>query len=203
MNNNSKNNLRNIIWNKLYREKISLRNKGDFGKIPDFKGKEKAAEKLRNTHEWINAKTIFVSPDSAQIPVRENVLRDNKNLIMASPNLKNGYYFLNGETIENPEEAAKKEYALKYKSPINRYPEIGLVVEGSVAVDIQGNRIGKGKGYGDREIDDLFHRKLINKNTPIATTIHSYQLVTAVPMEEHDMKINMIITDKEIIRIRK
>ena len=59
-----------------------------------------------------------------------------------------------------------------------------MLVEGSVGVDRHGNRIGKGKGFADREIEDLFNKKLIDENTPLVSTIHPFQLVEHVPMEE-------------------
>ncbi|WP_042706826.1 5-formyltetrahydrofolate cyclo-ligase [Methanobrevibacter wolinii] len=194
--------LRNKIWKKLYEKDLSLRKNGDYGKIPDFKGKTKAAKLLRNTDEWKNAKTIFCSPDSAQIPVRKFALEDNKNLIMASPNLTKGYIFLDGKNIKNTNEAADKENAFKYQTKIKSYPKIDLVIEGSVAVDKKGHRIGKGKGYGDREICDLYEKSLINSKTPIITTIHNLQLVSYIPIEDHDMKINMIVTNDTILKIR-
>ena len=78
---------------------------------------------------------------------------------------------------------------------------IDMIVEGSVGVDRFGNRIGKGKGFADREIDDLFKKNLINENTPLVTTIHPFQLLENVPMVDHDKKLNMIVTTREIIRI--
>ena len=92
---------------------------------------------------------------------------------------------------------------------------IDMVVEVSVCVDKSGNRIGyqgaligrfgnrigKGKGFADREIEDLFNKNLIDENTPLVTTIHPFQLVDHIPMESHDKKLNMIVSTKEIIRI--
>ncbi|OWT32670.1 hypothetical protein BGI41_06455 [Methanobrevibacter sp. 87.7] len=196
-----KNILRNKIWKKIYENNLSLRKNGDYGKIPNFKGKVEAAKLLRNTKEWKNSKIIFCSPDSAQAPVRKFALDDNKNLIMASPNLTNGYLFLDGKNIKNTDEAADNKKAFKYQSKIDKYPKIDLVIEGSVAVDRKGHRIGKGKGYGDREIKDLYEKSLINLNTPIITTIHKLQLVDYVPTEKHDMKINMIVTNENVLRI--
>lgn len=76
-----------------------------------------------------------------------------------------------------------------------------MVVEGSVAVDKKGNRIGKGKGFGDREIHDLLNRRLIDNSTPQVTTIHPLQLVDYVIMDKHDKKLNMIVTTDEVFRV--
>ena len=202
-----KESIRKSIYDKLF-------NEGDYGKIPDFKGSDIAAKLLATTNEWKNSKTIFCSPDSAQIPVRFLALKENKNLIMASPNLEHGYLFLEGNKLNGKEkEASIKEGAFDYcskffdfgqkDSSINDSLEIAIdmVVEGSVGVDRLGNRIGKGKGFADREIEDLFKKNLIDENTPLVTTIHPFQLVENVPMESHDKRLNMIVTTREIIRI--
>ena len=214
-----KESIRKSIYDKLLNEGQSLRPNGDYGKIPDFKGSDIAAELLATTKEWKNSKTIFCSPDSAQIPVRYIALKENKNLIMASPNLEHGYLFLEGNNLNGKEkEASTKEGAFDYCSKFFDFGEkassilvdyepnsfdmaIDMVVEGSVGVDRLGNRIGKGKGFADREIEDLFNKGLIDENTPLVTTIHPFQLLENVPMEDHDKKLNMIVTTHEIIRI--
>ena len=66
---------------------------------------------------------------------------------------------------------------------------------------MQSNRMGKGKGFADREIEDLINKGLISKNTPLVTTIHPFQLVDHIPMERHDKRLNMIVTTEEIFRI--
>lgn len=81
------------------------------------------------------------------------------------------------------------------------FPQVDLVVEGSVAVDKSGNRLGKGGGYGDREISELISEKAITQSTPVVTTVHEIQIIDKVPTEEHDQKINMIITSERVIRI--
>ena len=211
-----KESIRKSIYDKLFNEGQSLRPNGDYGKIPDFKGSEIAAELLASTDEWKSSKTIFCSPDSAQIPVRYLALKENKNLIMASPNLEHGYLYLEGNKLNGKErEASTKEGAFNHCSKFfdfgaehsNDSKEepfdiaIDMVVEGSVGVDRYGNRIGKGKGYGDREIEDLFNKNLINEDTPLVTTIHPFQLIDHIPMERHDRRLNMIVSTDEVIRI--
>lgn len=197
--------LRKSVYDNLFNNGFSNRENGDYGKIPDFKGSDIAALNLSKTEEWKNSKTIFCSPDSAQIPVRYFALKDAKNLIMASPNLEHGYLFLSGKLFKCDDltihKASTKEGAFEYCSKIDSFPKIDLVVEGSVAVDKFGNRIGKGKGFADREIADLFKRDLISKNTPLVTTIHPLQLVDSVPIESHDMKLNIVVTTDEVIGV--
>ena len=194
-----KESIRKSIYDKLFYEGQSLRPNGDYGKIPDFKGSDIAAELLAGTDEWKNSKTIFCSPDSAQIPVRYLALKENKNLIMASPNLEHGYLYLEGNKLNGKErEASTKEGAFNHCSKFFDFGEdssfdmaIDMVVEGSVGVDRCGNR----------EIEDLFNKNLINEDTPLVTTIHPFQLLDHIPMESHDRRLNMIVSTDEVIRI--
>lgn len=193
--------LREQIWN-LLKEKGFTHRKTDYGRIPNFKGTLKAATMLRNTPEWKLSRIIFSSPDQAQRKVREYALRDGKALIMASPKLKHGYLYINPENASGRESRASTiRGAFEIARSVQDFPIVDLVVEGSVAVDLTGGRLGKGGGYGDQEIGHLLREEAINEETPIATTVHEAQIVEKVPLEPHDRKINMIVTPERVIRI--
>jgi 5-formyltetrahydrofolate cyclo-ligase len=198
----NKDELRTCMWDTLEARKISNPKKPCRGRIPDFNGSKEAAGMLRSTEEWKKAEVVFSSPDTAQIKVREYALLDGKKLIMASPNLERGYILLDPLKVQgNEKTASSKDGAFKFGTSIQSFPRVDMVVEGCVAVDISGGRLGKGKSYGDTEISKLFHEEVIGKNTPIATTVHEIQIVSSVPMEAHDQKINMISTPRRVIRI--
>jgi len=75
------------------------------------------------------------------------------------------------------------------------------VVEGSLGVDLQGNRLGKGKGFADQELAFLKQEGVIGAKTPICTPVHPRQIVSLVPVEAHDEGINMITTPEMVIRM--
>nr|MBQ8252403.1 5-formyltetrahydrofolate cyclo-ligase [Lachnospiraceae bacterium] len=70
-----------------------------------------------------------------------------------------------------------------------------LILPGSV-FDLEGNRIGYGKGFYDRFLSGGFQGAM-------AAPAFSLQIVEngRIPAEETDQKINCIVTEKEIIRI--
>ena len=194
--------VRNLIWSTLENNNLSPPPKLPYGRIPNFVGSTEAAKMLRNTEEWKNAEVIFSSPDSAQIKVREFALLDKKLLIMASPKLKDGFLLIDPLSVRGNEETASTiKGAFKFGKKIHEFPKVDLVVEGSVAVDKSGNRLGKGGGYGDREISELISEKAITPSTPVVTTVHEIQIIDEIPTEEHDQKINMIVTPEKVIRI--
>ena len=188
--------LRKKIWNAFP--------KSSYKRIPNYYGAVKAADNLRNTFEWLNSKIIFSSPDSAQIKVREYALLDGKTLIMATPKLKNGYLIIKPKDVKYlTNTAATIKGAFKFVESIKKIPKIDLIVEGSVAVDLTGGRLGKGGGFADQEISHLLKIKSITKDTLIVTLVHEIQIIDEVPIEAHDEKINMIVTPERIIRLKK
>ncbi|MCG2829112.1 5-formyltetrahydrofolate cyclo-ligase [Methanothermobacter sp. K4] len=189
--------IRERIWKLLKDRGVSSR---PHGRIPDFQGSVEAAERLSRTIEWERAGVVFSSPDSAQRPVRRLALDDGKDLVVPTPKIKDGYLLISGD-VPDADAASTIRGAYMYGSFIKRFPEVDLVVEGSVAVDLEGNRLGKGGGYGDREISELRDQGAIDEDTPIATTVHELQIIESVPFEGHDERINMIVTPMRVIRL--
>ena len=78
--------VRQRVWDALRDEKIA-RFPGAHGRIPNFVGAQAAAERLRETDVWKQARTLKCNPDSAQWPVRQRALEDGKTVYMAVPRL--------------------------------------------------------------------------------------------------------------------
>jgi len=170
-----------------------------WGRIPNFVGAEAAADRLRQLEEWRRAKVVFVNPDSPQRKVRENALKDRKILIMASPRLKWGFILIDPAKMQGKERFASTiRGAFKFGVETQEFPKPDLIVEGSVAVDLHGHRLGKGHGYGDVEIE-ILERKF--GEISVATTVHDMQVVENVPFEEKDRKVSLIVTPTRVIRV--
>ncbi len=191
--------LREKIWSEMERSRIAVFPLPCRGRIPNFVGADVAAEKLRKLEEWENAKVISVNPDSPQRKARENALKDGKTLIMASPRLKKGFILLNPANVKGREHFASTiKGAFRFGVETHDFPKPDLIVEGAVAVDVHGHRLGKGHGYGDVEIRTL---KEMFGAIPIVTTVHDMQVVEAVPFEEKDEKVSLIVTSTMVIRV--
>jgi len=193
--------LREEIWNKLETNGVARFPLPCYGRIPNFAGSEKAADKVRLLKEWKEASVVFANPDYAQQKVREFALLDGKTLVMASPKLKHGYVVVDPKDVKCMENFASTiKGAFKYGRAVGaqEIPKPDLIVEGSVAVDKRGYRLGKGHGYGDVEIRIL---KSMFGFIPIVTTVHDVQVVEAVPIEEMDEKVSIIVTPTKVIRV--
>ena len=79
-----------------------------------------------------------------------------------------------------------------------------LVVCGSVAVNRQGARVGKGGGFSDLEFALLVEAGLIGTDTVVATTVHPLQVLEeALPETDHDFRLDLIVAGEEVIRCRR
>jgi len=172
-----------------------------YHRVPNFIGAEKAAQNLRNLPEYKKAKVIFCNPDSPQRPVREMTLEDGKILVMATPRLKHGFLVIAPETTVGKERFASTiKGAFNFGKETTDFPKPDLIVTGSVAVDKDGNRLGKGRGYGDREIRMI--KEKFGK-VPVVTSIHDIQLINYATSTPQDEKLDIIVTPTKIIRIKR
>lgn len=190
----AKKELREKIWSLMENKKVAKFPLPLKDRIPNFIGSEEAAKKVRELELWKKAKVVVANPDYAQKKVREYALKDGKILVVASPKLKHGYFLLNPEDVKGKEEFASTiKGAFKYGKTIslNNMPKPDLIITGCVAVAKNGFRLGKGGGYGDKEIRTLREKF---GYIPVITTIHETQVVDKVPVEENDTKVDIVVT---------
>jgi len=88
--------------------------------------------------------------------------------------------------------------------PLDKIPRVDLIVTGSVLVDLYGNRIGKGGGYGDLEYGILVELGKVTSKTPVITTVHDVQISEELlPHEEHDIVVDLIVTPTRTLKTIK
>ena len=195
--------LREWVWRELEAKGVATFPKPVRGRIPNFIGSDKAASLLRSLPVYARAKMIFANPDAAQLAVRELALRDGKELIMATPKLRKGFILLDPMRIKNSREAASIRGAFKHGLSVDvRDTKVDLIVEGSVAVDLKGGRVGKSGGFGDLEYAILREIGGASESTPVVTTVHELQIVESVPMSEHDAPVDFIVTPERVIETK-
>lgn len=179
---------------------------GVHGYIPDFVGTDRAAARLAELEAWRLARVVKANPDRAQLPVRLRALRDGKLLYMAVPRLATvkPFYLLDPASLGGVhEEAATGAGAAAVAETVqmDEMRPVDLVVCGSVAVNRDGVRLGKGAGYSDIEVALLIEAGLIAPRTAIVTTVHELQVVDEeLPEAEHDFRVDVIVTPAEVIR---
>ena len=74
------------------------------GRIPNFQGAERAAHRVAGLEIYRKAKTVKVNPDAPQLPLRAQVLKDGKTLLVPTPRLKAGFVQVRPEWVPPGEE---------------------------------------------------------------------------------------------------
>ena len=192
----SKQQVRERIWELLERERAA-RFPGARGRIPNFRGAEQAAGRLAELPEWQAARVVKANPDAPQLPVRRHARRDGKTLYMAVPRLTTVKPFV--EVLGDP--TIKRALAEGAPRALEELEPVELVVCGTVAVNRDGVRVGKGGGFSDLEFALLAERGLVGDETTIVTTVHDLQLVDEpLPETEHDFRVDVIVTPTSVVR---
>lgn len=202
---NSKQALRTEIWDAL-EETGDERFPGARGRIPNFAGREKAADRLADTELFEAADVVKINPDSPQTPVRERALERGKTLYMAVPKLNQRKCFLelDPDKMEGtPSDWSSIKGASRHGEPIHpsSMEPVDMIVTGAVGVDREGRRLGKGGGYSDLEYALLLEFDLIDREVPIVTTVHPVQELDPgrIPEERQDLSLSSYYTpDKSV-----
>lgn len=200
----AKRKLREKVWKYLEEQNLARFPRPVYNRIPNFLGSEKAAVLVRKLKEFSEARVVKVNPDSPQTQVRRIVLEEGKTLLMPTPRLSAGFLKLDPKRI--PKQSVRKAvsisgaFRIAEKVPLSKLPTIDLIVAGSVAVSLEGGRIGKGEGYSELEYGILREQRLVGDYTRIVTTVHDRQVVPSFPVEEHDLPIDYILTPTTLHR---
>jgi 5-formyltetrahydrofolate cyclo-ligase len=78
---------------------------------------------------------------------------------------------------------------------IRQIKDVDLAIIPGTAFDYSGNRLGYGAGYYDILLSGT------EKKIPFVALAYEEQLVNSIPSESHDVKVDIIITDKQVIKV--
>jgi 5-formyltetrahydrofolate cyclo-ligase len=205
--NSAKDVVRGDIWGQLVAARVNVG--PSYDRIPNFVGADMAAKRLSELDAWKRARTVKCNPDPPQIPVRLRALYDGKLLFAPVPYLTKGFPYLRIDPDKlaakgvDFETAATAQGFVQHGEPIGfeDMERLDFCVVGCVAVTRQGGRTGKGAGFADLEHGIFRDLGLTTADTPIATTVHSLQVVedARVVIEPHDNALNYIATEAELI----
>ncbi len=206
-----KESVRRRIWDEMLRTGVARFPLPPHGRIPNFSNTERCASHLSNLKEWRRAETVKINPDSPQKSVRLRALLDGKVLVMPTPRIRQGFIILDPDSIPDSKMsdavtirgAFRCGEVLSTVRDVRRIERIDMIVEGSVAVNVHGERLGKGEGYGDLEFAILAELGIIEREVPVITTVHGIQLVSeTLPQSPHDVTVDCIITPDRVIKVR-
>jgi len=155
-------------------------------------------KRLYKMKEFQQASTIlfYVSYDNEVYThdmIKER-LSNRKNVIVPITDMKN--HCLTPSKLDGWEDLESSVYSIlePKKNCIHEVSlnEIDLILVPGVVFDESGNRIGHGMGYYDKLLKN-------SKNACHIGLAFEVQIVDSIPAEEHDVKVDKIITEERII----
>eukprot|EP00667_Euglena_gracilis_P003910 EG_transcript_3926 len=199
--------IRQDVWDALERFDLVDFPRPCHRRIPNFKGAAEASRRLAELDCFQRAKCVEVNPDVAQAAVRTAALELGKQVLVPSPRLKLGLFSMLDCSSVPPDKRtfAATQAGLRacgrpvtFSDPI---PHVDLIVVGSVAVSLDGFRLGKGEGFADLEYAILREKGAVDATTLVATTVHDH-CVRDVPvhlLQPHDVPVDLIVTPTKVI----
>lgn len=175
--------------------RIFLKTRSELAAEDIIEKSAKIMSRLFSLSEFRGAKTIMFYVDAGnEVKTRDGItkaLSEGKRVVV--PKVKKGYGLLAIE-IKSLDELSPGTFGIlepageKGISP----EEIDLVVVPGVAFDKRGNRMGYGAGYYDSFLPKL--RPEVKK----VAVAFEMQVTDSLPAEEHDVKMDLIITENTI-----
>lgn len=120
-----------------------------------------------------------------EIQYNENILSYNAIGAEVDLSLFNSEMQQSGKKVFYAQETIEKTLELIEKN-------IGVALVPGVGFDLNGNRLGRGRGFYDRLLPQL--------NCPKVGIAFDLQIIENLPVEPHDAKVEVIITEKRLIR---
>ena len=154
----------------------------------------KVIEKLKTLKEFKRAKTVMLYyPARGEVdlrPLMEEVLQ-TKTLLLPKVTADNRLLALEVKDLNSLRKGAFGIYE-PIGGKIFKPEKIDFIAVPGVAFDRKLNRLGMGKGFYDRFLPRVKGFKV--------GVAYDFQLVESLPTEEHDAKLNAVVTPTEILR---
>ena len=175
--------------------------------VPDFEGRARCDERIRQLPAYKTAGTVFLAPDNSLEMMRRYALADGKRIIVPSYGLRRGLILLDAAALD----AADRRLAatldgmeqLGRRLSLAEVRDLGavdLVLSGAVAVTRRGLHFGGGDGFFDLEWGLLRHCGLVTSRTPVVVVVHDCQVLDAdIRPGPHDAVADMVVTPDGIL----
>jgi 5-formyltetrahydrofolate cyclo-ligase len=153
---------------------------------------KKIHENLKQINSYTNSQNIgCYFPIGSEVDTNNimlEILKQNKNMLLPKIVNSNMEFYV----IPNLEKLEKGKFdIMEPKDNCEKAENIDCILVPTVGISKNGDRLGYGRGYYD---------KFLSSSNAIKISLtYSNQIVKSVPSELHDIKIDLIITEDEII----
>jgi 5-formyltetrahydrofolate cyclo-ligase len=124
-------------------------------------------------------------------PILTHILATGRTLVLPRMTTDNGAPALALHRVDSLNDLLPGKWGIREPradAPLVTLSDIDFALVPGVAFDLEGNRLGYGKGYYDR----LLAKR--PASLTVAAVAFDCQVVDAVPVEPHDAKIDILIT---------
>ena len=157
---------------------------------------DKISIKVFDTTEYKKAKNVLIylslKDEVSTNKIVEDLFSKKKNVYVPKVDLKKDSM----EAIRIDKKTCFYNNKIGISEPVNgekiNKKDIDLIIIPGIAFDYWGHRIGFGNGCYDRFLKGTSAFKL--------GVAFDFQIIESIPAEDHDIKVDMIITDKRVIR---
>lgn len=170
----------------------------------EIKKKKETAIHVRlfSLPEFLSARTVLLyasfRSEVETLSIIHSALNAGKKVVL--PRVDPGQHILKLYAITAMEELTAGHMGIPEPEPRRERlvspDEADIIIIPGAAFDRSGNRLGYGSAYYDILLSEM------KKKIPIIALAYDEQIVDAIPQEIHDVKVSMIVTDKEIIKIK-
>ena len=167
----------------------------------DVKEKSNEIKKtLYSLPEFIKAKNIlFYVSFGNEVGTRETIkdLLDKKEKTIVVPYVLGNYPILQLSELKNFDWLEVKTFGILEPKELYirefNHEKLDLVIVPGIVFDKNGHRIGYGHGYYDRFL------KKLKKGVKTIGLAFELQVVDEIPEEQHDVPVDIIVTEKKVI----
>lgn len=139
----------------------------------------------------------------------EELLKSGKKVFLPRTEKDDMDFFQisNTESIENQTEIGDFGIVVPKKNLKMLSPkEIGkdfLILIPGLAFDKKGNRLGKGKGFYDKYLENVLQYKSKDNYPWLVGFCYDFQIVDEVPTEKSDIPVDCVVSETRIIKVVK
>jgi 5-formyltetrahydrofolate cyclo-ligase len=150
-----------------------------------------------NLNEFMLAKIVAVyHPIGSEVDtlnILSSVLQLNKHLVLPRVEDDIKIIFTEVKDLGNDLQVGKYKI-MEPKNHCLKVNKMDLVFVPGIAWDKNGHRLGYGKGYYDRYLRDL--------HTINVGLAYDFQILEDIPHEKNDLRVDLIVTEKRVIKTK-
>ncbi|MFQ5969243.1 MAG: 5-formyltetrahydrofolate cyclo-ligase [Nitrososphaerales archaeon] len=172
-----------------------LKTRDSFSKKILDKMSEMIQDRVLNMNEFVGAKTVAaycsIGSEVKTSKILTMVLQMKKKLALPKVNDDTEIVLVAVQNLQNELEVGNYNI-MEPKNHCVKINKIDLVLVPGIAWDEHGHRLGYSKGYYDRY--------LAGQQTTSVGLAYDFQLLEDIPHGKNDFRVNLIVTEKRIIK---